>query len=355
MKVRRLSTRLLLRPEDFAPSRGDFEVVGAFNPGAIRFGNEVVLLVRIAERPREKRPGYIGLPRFDPDSRGMAVDWIAEDELEFVDPRVVRRRSDGIVRLTFVSHLRVVRCGEGIEVQEITDVVFGPENELEEFGVEDPRITFLDDRYYFTYVAVSRHGPATALASTVDFRTFDRHGVVFCPDNKDVVLFPEKIGGSYAAIHRPVCGTAFTRPEPWVASSPDLIHWGSHEPLTIPAGDIPRGRAGAGAPPIRVAQGWLEIYHGNIRPSRPGDVGAYYGAAILLDPEKPARVIKRSSEPFLVPEADFEVGGFVSEVVFPTGTARAGDVVRVYYGAADAYVAVAEFSEREILNSLINI
>ena len=355
MKVRRLSTRLLLRPEDFAASRGDFEVVGAFNPGAAQFGDEVTLLVRIAERPRERRPGFIGLPRFDAESRGMAIDWIAEDELEFVDPRVVRRRSDGIVRLTFVSHLRVVRCGAGLEVREITNIEFGPENELEEFGVEDPRIMFLDDRYYITYVCVSRHGPATALASTVDFRTFRRHGVLFCPDNKDVVLFPEKIGGSYAAIHRPVCGTAFTRPEPWIASSPDLIHWGSHEPLVIPEGDVRRGRAGAGAPPIRVAQGWLEIYHGNIRPTLPGEVGAYYGAAILLDAEKPARVVKRSSEPFLVPEADFEVGGFVSNVVFPTGTAPAGDVVRVYYGAADAYVAVAEFSEREILNSLISI
>lgn len=355
MNVRRLSTRLLLRPGDFAPSREDFEVVGAFNPGAVRCGEEIVLLVRIAERPRGTRKGHVGLPRFDPDSGATTVDWVAEDELEFIDPRVVRRKSDGIVRLTFVSHLRVVRCGDGRAVRSITDDVFRPENELEEFGVEDPRITFIDNRYYITYVCVSRHGPATALASTLDFRSFERHGVVFCTDNKDVTLFPEKIGGRYAAIHRPVCGTSFTRPEPWIARSPDLIHWGSHEPLIIPDRDGGRGRAGAGAPPFRVADGWLEIYHGNIRPSRPGEVGAYHGAAILLDSDDPARVLKHSSEPFLVPEADFEVEGFVPNVVFPTGTALAGDELLVYYGAADAYVAVASFSLSEILNSLIDI
>ena len=72
---------------------------------------------------------------------------------------------------------------------------------------------------------MSRHGPATALASTIDFRSFERHGIIFCPENKDVVLFPEKIGGNFAALHRPVCGTPFTRPEMWVARSPDLIHW----------------------------------------------------------------------------------------------------------------------------------
>jgi len=84
-------------------------------------------------------------------------------------------------------------------VREITNVTFRPQGEAEEFGVEDPRITPLGGRFYFSYVAVSRHGPASALASTLDFRTFERHGVVFCPENKDVVLFPETLGGTFAA------------------------------------------------------------------------------------------------------------------------------------------------------------
>src|SRR5262245_27496267 len=184
MPLKRLFERLLLRPGDVSPSRQDFEVVGVFNPGAVRLGKEVVLLVRVAERPREKRPGHTGLPRWD-TREGLVVDWVPDDWLEPVDPRVVRWKESGLVRLTFTSHLRVVRCGDGRIVEDITDIRLMPCSELEEFGVEDPRITWLDGRYYITYVAVSRHGAATALASTADFRDFTRHGVIFCSENKD--------------------------------------------------------------------------------------------------------------------------------------------------------------------------
>jgi predicted GH43/DUF377 family glycosyl hydrolase len=348
MTVRRLSTRLLLRPEDVPPSRGDFAVVGVFNPGAVRAGDEVVLLVRVAERPRERQPGFTGLPRWDP-AGGLTIDWVPDAELEPIDPRVVRRKADGLVRLTFTSHLRVVRCGDGRAVREVTGVTFRSRGEVEEFGVEDPRITPLNGRFYFTYVAVSRHGPATALASTTDFRTFERHGVVFCPENKDVVLFPEMIGGAFAALHRPVCGTPFTRPEMWVARSPDLLHWGGHVPLAVSGGEWQSGRVGAGPPPVRVPGGWLTIYHGNRHPTRPGEVGTYYGGALLLDATDPAMVLRRTPEPFFRPEAEFEVAGFVPNVVFPTGIVQDGDVLLIYYGAADAVTAVAEFSLRELL------
>lgn len=354
MTLRRLSTQLLLRPLDLPPSREDFEVVGAFNPGAVSVDGEVVLLVRVAERPKEKRAGYTGLPRWDAKI-GLTVDWIANEEVQAVDPRVFRRVADGLVRLAFISHLRIVRCGDGRQVREVTDVSFAPDCELEEYGVEDPRITPIDDQYYFTYVAVSRHGPATALASTRDFRTFERHGIVFCPENKDVVLFPEKIGEDFAALHRPMCGTPFTKPEMWVARSPDLQHWGSHEPLSLDGGAWRSGRVGAGAPPIRVQDGWLEIYHGNTQPSHAGDVGAYFGGAILLDPQDPSRVIRRSEHPVLAPEMDFEVSGFVPKVVFPTGVVPAGDSLLIYYGAADTCVGMVELSQRDLLESCENV
>ena len=351
MTVTRLSTKLLLQPHDVPPSRDDFEVVGVFNPGAVWASGEVVLLARVAERPREHREGFTGLPRWDRDS-GLVVDWIPDTDHDLVDPRVIKRKADGLLRLTFISHLRVVRCGDGTSVREITDVTFRPSGEIEEFGVEDPRITPLEGRFYFTYVAVSRHGPATALASTVDFRSFERHGVIFCPENKDVVLFPEKIGGAFAALHRPVCRMPFTPPEIWTARSPNLTHWGAHAPLDLAGGDWQSGRVGAGCPPWRVDEGWLEIYHGNRRPAGPGDVGAYFGGAVLLDPSDPSRVLKGSDEPFLAPESDFETKGFVPNVVFPTGAVRDHDRLLIYYGAADAFTAVAEFSERELLDSL---
>jgi len=342
---------LLLSPADIGPSRDDFEVVGVFNPGAAVVGGEVVLLVRVAERPREQRPGWTGLPRWDPD-QGLTIDWVPDGELDPVDARVVRRRADGLVRLTFISHLRVVRCGDGRSVRAVTEVRFPPGTPLEEFGVEDARITWLDGRYRITYVAVSRHGAATALASTADFLTFERHGIVFCPENKDVVLFPERVDDEYVALHRPNPATPFCRPGMWVARSTDLIHWGRHDVLHTGAGSWETGRIGAGPPPIRVDGGWLAIYHGSRQPTRPGEVGAYSGGALLLDAEDPTRILARTPEPFLVPAADFERHGFVPDVVFPTGIVETGDTLLVYYGAADSGTAVAAFDRYDLLAAL---
>ncbi len=353
MTLPRLATRRLLGPGDVPATRDEFEVVGVFNPGAVRAGDEVVLLVRVAERPREQRVGFLALPRWDP-ADGLTIDWVPGSDWEPIDPRVVRRKADGIVRLTFASHLRVVRCGDGRAVRDVTGITFRAEGESEEYGVEDPRITPLAGRFYVTYVAVSRHGPATALASTTDFRAFERHGIIFCPENKDVVLFPEPASGSFAALHRPVGGTPFTRPEMWIARSPDLLHWGGHVPLDLPGGGWQSGRVGAGAPPVRVEGGWLEIYHGNRRPTRPGAVGAYCGGAALLDLDDPARILRHTPGPFFVPELDFEIAGFVPEVVFPTGVIQDGDRLLVYYGAADASVAVAEFATAALLGAMVN-
>jgi predicted GH43/DUF377 family glycosyl hydrolase len=351
MLLKRHFERLLLSPSDLKPLRDDFEVVGVFNPAAIAVGREVILLVRVAERPRERRAGMTALPRWVP-GQGLAIDWLPDDAIEFLDPRVVKRKADDLVRLTFISHLRVVRCGDGRRAAELTGIRFLPDSHLEEFGVEDPRITAIDDRYYFTYVAVSRHGAATALASTKDFRQFERHGIIFCPENKDVVLFPERMDGHYVALHRPNTATPFCRPEMWVARSPDLIHWGRHECLVGGGSEWETGRVGAGTPPVRVSGGWLEIYHGNRRPTRPGEVGAYATGVLLLDQDNPAKVVRRAAASIFEPTADFERTGFVPDVVFATGIVDAGDSFLIYYGAADSCTAVVEFSKNEVLSAL---
>ena len=348
--LKRQFERLLVTPFDLVALRDDFEVVGVFNPGAILVDGEVVLLVRVAERPREKRAGFVVLPRWAPGV-GLEIDWVSDREIEVVDPRVVRRRADGLVRLTFISHLRVVRCGDGRAVREITDVRFLPESELEEFGVEDPRITALDGRYYFTYVSVSRHGAGTALASTSDFKTFDRHGMIFCPENKDVVIFPERIGGEFVALHRPNAATPFCRPEMWVARSADLIHWGRHECLHGGGAAWETGRVGAGTPPVRCADGWVEIYHGNRQPTRPGEVGMYSTGVLLLDAENPARIVRRTATSIFEPTSEFERTGFVPDVVFPTGIVESGGSYLIYYGAADCCTAVVEFPRQEIVGA----
>ena len=162
-----------------------------FNPGAIATEDGVILLARVAEQAVERRTGFTGLPRWDPHSGKIWIDWEPNNEIAPVDIRVVRRKRDGLVRLTFISHLRVFHSRDGRSFKALEGQTFQPANEYEEFGVEDPRITRIGDTYYFTYVAVSRHGAATALASTRDFKEFKRHGIIFYPENKDVVLFPE--------------------------------------------------------------------------------------------------------------------------------------------------------------------
>jgi predicted GH43/DUF377 family glycosyl hydrolase len=137
----------------------------------------------------------------------------------------------------------------------------------------------------------------------------------------------------------------------WVARSPDLLHWGEHSPLSLAGAEWQSGRVGAGPPPFRVPEGWLAIYHGNRLPTRPGEVGSYFGGALLLDATDPTRVLGRTGEPFMRPEAEFEVTGFVPNVVFPTGVVENGETLLVYYGAADAVTAVAEFSRRSLLDA----
>lgn len=348
MILPRQFTRCLLRPEQVPPSQPGMKVVGVFNPGAELVEGKTVLLARIAELPLEERAGWIALPRWDYAAGRIVFDWVAEDEVRREDTRSVRYRGDGHIRLTFASHLAVFWSRDGRTIDAFTPTRFLPVSALEEFGVEDPRITRVGDTYYITYVGVSAHGPATMLATTKDFRSFTRHGVIFCPDNKDVVLLPEKIDGDFVALHRPSLSSPLTRPEIWVARSPDAIHWGRHDQLWQGSHDWDCGRIGAGAPPVRTSAGWLELYHGNDRRHGETRVGRYSGGLLLLDLAEPGRVI-RAVGPVFVPEQDFECEGFVQDVVFPTALIVRDDLASVYYGAADTVTAVVEFRMRDLV------
>jgi predicted GH43/DUF377 family glycosyl hydrolase len=339
----------LLGPVDVPPSSNEFQVLGAFNPAAVQVGASVVLIVRVAEQPAEIRPGFVGLPRFEPTGR-QVIDWLSTDAVDETDRRVVRVRKTGAARLTSASHLRVVSVSFDNVVQHFGPVIL-PQDECEEYGMEDPRITRLDDRYYITYVAVSRHGAATSLASTTDFQTFERHGVIFPPENKDVVLLPERVGGDAVALHRPVCHIPFTQPEMWIARSDNLRRWGDHRPLYSGQAAWETGRVGAGAPPLLTDRGWVAVYHGNRKPERPGDVGAYCGGALLLDRDDPARVLQVAAHPVLEPTEHYETCGFVPNVVFPGGIVGVGERILVYYGAADESTAVAESTWDNLWNA----
>jgi len=350
--IARLRSRRLLGPEDIPPSQEDLRVVGAFNPGVIDTGDGITLLVRVAEEARERRTGFVALPRWDRAESRIVIDWLAQDTLIADDQRVVTIRSTGLKRLTFFSHLLVAHSRDGWNIDALGPTRIWPASELEEFGMEDPRVTALDGRYYFTYVAVSRHGAATALASTGDFRTVERLGVIFPPENKDVVLFPQRLDGEFFALHRPNPAQHFTPPEIWLASSADLTHWGHHAPLLCGKGPGEAGRIGAGTPPIRTPMGWLALYHGNgPGAASPAGVGTYCAGAVLLDLDRPGRIIGRCS-PVLVPETHYERHGFVPDVVFPTGIVQREETVLIYYGAADQATAVAQVRLHDLLCAL---
>lgn len=333
------------------PSRPDLEVVGVFNPGAIRHGKDVVLLLRVAEAPLARADGEAVAPTFNASTGRLEVQrWAAGTEgVDVSDPRTVV--ADGRTWLTSISHLRVARSTDGIHFDVEPAPALSAATELESFGLEDPRITLLDGTYWINYTAVSPHGISTALVSTRDFRTFERHGVIFPPPNRDVTIFPERIGGRYAALHRPMA-EAPGEHEIWIGWSPDLLAWGGHRLVAGARGNGWEGRkVGGGAVPFRVRRGahdgWLAIYHGVSRSPM-----AYSLGALLLDARDPARVLARSRDAILQPEAPYEREGFFDGVVFTCGVLAEGDSVRVYYGAADGVTAVADLSLDEILGGL---
>lgn len=341
----------ILTPAMVKPSRPDLEVVGVFNPGVTRHNGDVVLLLRVAEAPREEQAGSVASPVYHADSRHLEIKrWSLDaDGIDVSDPRSIT--VDDHVWLTSISHLRVARSTDGIHFDVESTPALSPATAYESFGIEDPRITLLDGVYWINYSAVSRYGITTALASTTDFKELKRHGVIFSPDNRDVTIFPEKIAGNYVALHRPM-PSGIGHPAMWATSSPDLISWGDHRYVAgARDGMWDDSKVGGGAVPFRVRSntydGWLAVYHG-VTTSPP----AYSLGALLLDPNDPTVVIARSREPILRPETPYEREGFFGGVVFTCGLLAERDLVRIYYGAADGVTAVADLPLEEILKGL---
>ena len=279
-----------------------------FNPGAGRVGDETVLLIRVE------------------DLRG-------------------------------ISHLEVARSTDGA-----TDWRFDPSPLLvpdpdrhpeEIWGCEDPRLTWLPEReeWAIAYTAYSRRGPLVSLAMTTDFTEIRRLGPSMPPEDKDAALFPRRIDGRWAMIHRPspMRGGA----NMWISYSPDLRHWGDHEML-LEARDgawWDAGKIGLGPPPLETREGWLICYHG-----AHGTASGYiYRVGLaLLDLEDPRIVLRRTDEWVFGPAAPYERSGDVNKVVFPTGWVldEATGTLSMYYGAGDSVVALATAQLDDVLEHL---
>ena len=255
-----------------------------------------------------------------------------------------------------LSHLCVARSASGInnwQIDPTPTFPADPERYPEEiWGVEDPRITYVPelDQYVIVYTAFTRDGPGVALATTTDFRTFDRRGVIMPPEDKDATLLPYRVDGLWALIHRPVSSP---RAHMWISYSSDLTHWGGHR-LMLEArhgGWWDANKIGLSPPPIETKKGWLLMYHG----VRQTAAGAIYRIGLaLFDLKHPEICLKRGSEWVFGPEEGYEMHGDVGNVVFPCGfTVRPdGDTVYFYYGAADTSIALATASISAMLDWL---
>ncbi len=385
----RLPQNPLITARDVKPSLPTLEVVSVFNAAAARVGNEIMLLLRVAERRRSDiEPGSdavtLDLDQPHPILRPLPPHYRKEEligmafldtrdgpprvvvayiptnlpGLDLRDPRSIRyRNATGNLRMTNegyidflaqISHLRVARSTDGVSFTIDEIAAIAPHTDMEEYGVEDPRATFIDGEWHITYVSVSRWGITTSLATTTDFRSFQRQGVIFLPDHKDVVIFPEKVRGRYVALTRPMPQSFSRIFGVWIAFSDDLLSWGGHEPLALPRWEYwDELRTGASTVPFRVDDGWLELYHGVDRNTR------YAMGALLLDADDPRKVLARSAQPILEPFEPFERTGLFNETIFSCGHVDLGDGrIRMYYGAADSVIAAADFDVHDIVRSL---
>jgi predicted GH43/DUF377 family glycosyl hydrolase len=285
----------------------------------------------------------------------------------------------------------VIRFGlatskDGYNFDRVSDLpAFGPSEQGPDSGcIEDARIVKFDDYYYVTYafrpfppgqywrfahdqvltrdyglnapVFLKENMANSALAITKDFKEWIRLGRITQSnlDDRDVILFPEKINGKYAMIHRPKewVGQQWgpNYPSIWIRFSDDLLVWQESSQLLLQGNDGGwEEKIGGASPPLKTSKGWLVLYHG----VESGGKGYYRVGAVLLDLNDPTIILGRTHNPIMEPEFDYEINGFYKGCVFPTGNVIIDDTLYVYYGGADKYVGVATCSVEELLKHII--
>ena len=225
-----------------------------------------------------------------------------------------------------------------------TDSKFG---EYEEYGVEDVRISQIEDEFLLTYSAYSRHGVRIGLAKTKDFKTVERISLITQSDLRNVVIFPEKINGLYVRLDRP--HSEISKWSIWISYSPDLIHWGNSKVIIKPETYYwDEMKIGPGATPIKTDKGWLNIYHGVFETMS----GVVYRLGVALhDLNDPSIVLGVSDEWILQPEAPWEITGYVPNVVFTCGAVPDSDgTVKIYWGGADSVMCVGSAKINDLVD-----
>jgi beta-1,4-mannooligosaccharide/beta-1,4-mannosyl-N-acetylglucosamine phosphorylase len=290
-------------------------VSSVFNPGGIQFGDKILLLLRVQNRGRET----------------FLVKAISTDGVQF-----------GIEN----EYIQI----NGLD--KIDETVF---------HIYDPRITKMGDTYY-VFAAMDVVGKCLlGIFKTLDFTSLEFLGFTGDEDNRNGVLFPEKIHGKYARFDRPnkmkVESGVTTGSQIWFSESEDLIHWESKEMVMEGRLHFWDEMIGAGPPPVKTEKGWLLVYHGIAMHYQP----IYQVGVVLLDLDEPWKIISRGRYNILEPREMWEMVGQVPNVVFPTamicenidenGNANLECEVKLYYGAADTHVGLATSTIRKMIDA----
>lgn len=210
-------------------------------------------------------------------------------------------------------------------------------SEYETYGIEDPRITFINGEYLITYSAYSKHGVRIGLAKTRDFHSIEKVSLITEADYRNVVLFPEKFNNLYARLDRP--HSEISPWSIWISYSPDLKYWGESKLIMKPMQyHWDEMKIGPGAPPIKTSRGWLHIYHG-VFPTMDGSV--YRLGTAIHKLEDPSVILAVDDEWVLQPEEAYEITGYVHNVVFCCGAVAEDDgSIKIYWGGADKVMCV---------------
>jgi len=366
--------KIIVGPEDYSPLSKYCEVIGAFNPGVTQIktenGLETLLMVRVAESISNKKPW---LPFFEIQNKenyqNLKISFDKPSKKEILeDDRKFVKLKDNISRLKHISLPRLIRLNEkGEVIEKCQNPCLYPSWEFERFGIEDVRITAMENGdYIITYVCPHREfGVSTAFMITKDFKKFESVIKNNTPRPiftgiKDVVVFPKKVPspsktetlkkGSklYAALIRPNAFSEISRPGIWVSYSPDLIHWGQEHRLTIPE---KREITGTGSSLIELNDVWIGPYH-EITKTKKGN--QYNTKLISLDKQHLWKNCKTSK--VLLTRGDYKnilpEEGYIPNVVYTTGITKDDGITSLFSGIDDKWIVMDKFYTKDLVKFL---
>ncbi len=365
---------IIVAPEDIEPSSDSMNVVGAFNPGAAEIDvggvKKTVLMMRVAEMPAEEPRGYVSLPFFPVENGPDSPFKIEFDTVSRKQWRVTRKdatsRRSGLTRLRHISYFKkasLKKTGSGgLKIDSIEDgSCFFPQYEHERFGIEDSRITKIEDKYVMSYVSPHRtHGVSTSFAVTDNFKEFERLSYMETPmpifRDKDVSLFGSKlpiVSGprgkgrrelEYAAFTRPSSFPGISKPHMCISFSPDLVHWGPH--IEISENGSAR-KGGPSAPGIALEKDgiWLVVYHEITQHAR---INTYRTMISGFDLNEPWKL--KYGPKFLFGPGEFDIGpGFTEAAVYTTGMLVSDGIADMLSGEKDCGISYRGFYQEDLI------